>query len=446
MTSISDVSSICPISVTLDMPSFIICYASLLSVSLKNVTLENQVLRIQQFNLMADSSTILQCSPIEVSLSVVPSPFVSSWSLIERAWTESPLFWAESKYIELPDEWLSKPYSNYFYLQPPINHVECKLPSVFVTVDRVAMISILKLLPSFLFSHGMTFHYPSVVSYSPPGWEFHLSCPFLSLSILNDVVSDQDMSETFCCVDLDAIDLNMKLGSQQFDLMTSFHSLSLVSRFQHLASPLMLETLTGYDDSMSSAAWENCCHRYQQLKPGMTELVTISSSSLHLIQRPHVIPTGNSRIITDYLNSRESVDTLSLMFPLSFGNSYSVIADLGVIQVHFDDVCVSDLVHAVLTITDLILLNQNETQLEMCDECEFQHPFLVSVTTPLLSLDLSYNQKLFQNLTLPSVYFEFGFPRHYLNDDLVVGSFECGATCEGIYWTDYTTESMTHTV
>ena len=428
------------------MPSFTINYASLLSLSLKDVTLENQVLRIQQFNLMADSSSILQCSPIEVSLSAIPFQSVSPWSLIEHAWTESPQFWEESKFIELPDEWLSKPYSNYFYSHPPINHVECTLPPLYLKIDRVAMISVLKILPPFLSSEGIAFHFPSVVSYSPADWEFHISCPFLSLSIQNDVVCNQDTSETFCCLDLDQIDLNLKWGSQQFDLMTSFNSLSFVSRFQHLACPLMLETLTGYDGSVSPSLWENACQRYQQLKPGMTELVTISSSSIHLIQRPHVVPTGNARIVTDYLNSRETAPTLSSMLPLSFGSSYSVTANLGVIQIHLDDVCVSDLVHAVLTIIDLILLNQEKTDFNMCDECEFQNTFLVCATSSLLSLDLSYNQTLFQNLTAPSIDFEFGFPRHYLNGDLVVGSIECGAKCAGIYWTDYTTESITHSV
>lgn len=63
IASISVSSSILPIPVTIDMPSFTINYASLLSLSLKDVTLENQVLRIQQFNLMANSSSVLQCSP-----------------------------------------------------------------------------------------------------------------------------------------------------------------------------------------------------------------------------------------------------------------------------------------------------------------------------------------------------------------------------------------------
>lgn len=53
------------------------------------------------------------------------------------------------------------------------------------------------------------------------------------------------------------------------------------------------------------------------------------------------------------------------------------MADLGVIEIHLDDVCVSDLVHAVLTIIDLIQLNQDETHFEVCDECEFQNTFLV---------------------------------------------------------------------
>ena len=308
------------------------------------------------------------------------------------------------------------------------------------------MISMLKILPPFLSSEGIALHFPSVVCYSPADWEFHISCPFLSLAIQNDVVCNQDTNETFCCLDLDIIDLNLKWGSQQFDLLTSFNSLSFVSRFQHLASPLMLEPLTGYNGSVSSSSWENACQRYQQLKPGMTELITISSSSIHLIQRPHIVPTGNARIVTDYLNSRETTCALSSMLPLSFGSSYLVMADLGVIEIHLDDVCVSDLVHAVLTIIDLIQLNQDETHFEVCDECEFQNTFLVCATSPLLSLDLSYNQKLFQNLTAPSIDFEFGFPRHYLNDDLVVGSIECGAKCAGIYWTDYTTESITHSV
>ena len=447
IASISNSSSVLPLSVTVEMPSITLNYGSLLSLSLKDVRLKNQTLQIPQLTITADSSSILQCSPIVLSLIHTPSHSFSSWDIIEHAWTELPRFWEEAKYIELPDEWLSKPYSNYFYSHPAANCVECDLPSLQLKVDRVAMVSVLKIVSSFLCSDGISsLQFPSVVSYSPPDWEFQISCPFLSLSIQNDVVCDEDTDGEFCSIDLDTIDLNMKWGSQQLDLLTSFKSLSFVSRFQHIARPLMLETLTGYDNSVETTSWENACQRYNELKNGMTELLAISSSSIHFIQRPHVVPTGNARILTDYLHSCKTASSLSSMQTLSFGNSYTVQATLGVIQIDLDDVCVSDLVHGVLTIADFILIDREEKNLWKCDEYEFQNSFLCCVTSPFLSLDLSYNQKSFQNLTAPSISFEFGFPRHFQEGQLMTRNFECGANCAGIFWTDYTTDYITHSV
>ena len=333
-------------------------------------------------------------------------------------------------------------------------------------------------------------------------WDMQIECPSVEIIVMNDVVhqvTNQDDhgntntntntntsegdkqidEEIFCSLEIDDIITTVRGGSQHLDIKASFNTLSLTSRFQHIARPLTLETLTGYpDQTTETESWERDIAKHRALSNRFTELISIQTSTVHIRRHPRVMPTGDECLFYAAIANKGIIPVgmaLSPLRSLACGCTTTVMASLGDTFIDFDDVCVNELSHFILTLCDIgSVLNDplvntssssspssspssrssdpptkktpSTTPVEH-DDLLFEGILLIQVTSPHLSLQLDYNQKPFELLSAPDFFFECGFPRHADGNEVRPGSFECGLQSRGIIWTDLTIpHSSTHTV
>ena len=334
---------------------------------------------------------------------------------------------------------------------------------------------------------------PTPVSFVLHTWDMQIDCPSVEMVVMNDVVyqvTDQDEhdninsnsdpnegieqmdGEIFCSLAIDDINTTIRGGSQHLDIKVSFNTLSLTSRFQHIARPLTFETLTGYPDQMTETeSWERDIAKHRALSNRFTELISIQKSTIHIRRHPRVMPTGDECLFYTAIANQGIIPAgkaLSPLRSLACGCTTTVMASLGDAFIDFDDVCVNEFSHFILTLYDIesvfhdSLVDQSSssslssdlsakkapsiTAVEH-DDYLFEGILLIQVTSPHLSIQLDYNQKPFELLTAPEFFFECGFPRHIDGDGVRPGSFECGLQSRGIIWTDLTIpHSSTHTV
>ena len=261
---------------------------------------------------------------------------------------------------------------------------------------------------------------PSLNEQQPP-----LSHPFTYPTSLSQ--------DDFCLLSLSPLHFTLTAGMGLVDILTSFSSASLESRFIGLAAPLLQESLTGYNETVETDSWKAALHRYNSLPSRVTRLISIEGFSVvHVVCHPHVLPTG-----TLPWGSPSPCRSLTL------GSFVGMDITTETLAIELDDVAIADLCDFLLVLGDLF---PRESSAVMWDECEVQSSVLIQLSVQRAFIDVSFQQQELQSLVLPNVSFECGFPRHFYENTYLPGSFECGLTTAGIYWIDQTTEYTTNLV
>ena len=344
--------------------------------------------------------------------------------------------------------------------------VSISLPAVTIDLDQQSVLPFLQFLqlveknasnsttlPPF---PQFPFFIPAV--YETPFLGVSLACPGVSLHVASDLFQWKERSR-FLSLSLSSLRVDCFLGSQNFDCSLAFDSLRAALRFIHLASPLTLETLTGYPplhppngetgetgETVETESWEAAKKRFASLSSREIEVLTVDSSRFHVSTSLHVLPSLHTWLLAAGEQSHSRVQ----LCEVGLGSRIRSDCELGMIELAWDDVGIADLVWAILTFCDVLaflLPPRFEEEGEKRAGAELGgSDCLFHFTTPLLTLTLLYNQKPFQEIRIPAVLFEFGFSQHVGKNEVFPAQFVCGLQTRGAYWTDLTNDLPTSQV
>ena len=459
------------------------------------------ILEIQSIRLTAGEKDILalpHCRAVFQRNSPV-SPSVSTFS----EFLESKHRSKEAVFIDVP----SKPSSFAQFFQTSLAFPRCSLaisvtiPAVTISLEQQSVLPVLQFL-QFLQSGvdewnsvslpSLPFFIPAV--YETPLLGVSLRCPSVSLHVSADLFQWKERSR-FVSLSLSDLTFSGFFGAQNCDLSLQFASLQILLRFIHLALPLTQETLTGYDETplphdgngeigetVETESWEAAKLRYVSLPSREIELLSVDSSRFHVSTSLHVLPSSHTWLLAAGEQSHSRVQ----LCEIGLGSRIRADCDLGMIELVWDDVGLADLVWAILTFCDLLALllpsaspvspvspdsldspdspdiseksEKSEKSEEPTDSTElgklekpvgaelFCSDCLFQFTSPLLALRCVYNQKPFQEILVPAVFFEFGFSEIVETGEVFPAQFVCGVQTRGAYWTDLTNDLSTSEV
>ena len=404
---------------------------------------ENGTFEVQSIQLSAGDKPIVSVPSCKATIrrNAAFMPTVSEFSEFLRAKQGH----REAVFVDVPSN--SPSFALFFQqnLHRPLFSVSLSLPSIALSFEQQSFLPFLQCLqqlPSASFSlPTLPFYIPAI--YEVPFMEFACSCPSLSLQIQSDLFKWKERSR-FLSLSLSELSFQCFFGSQNMDLTLHFEALRAFARFIHLASPLTQETLTGYDDSVELESWEAAKLRFVSLPSREIELLSIDSSQIHFATALHVLPSLHNWLLNEGEQSHSSLQ----LCEIGLGTRIRADCQLGMIQLDWDDVIVADLVWAILSICDLfaVLLPTTPPSETPAGEELFCSDCLFQFSTPLLSLTCIYNQKTFQELLAPAVFFEFGFSQQIEDDRVFPSQFVCGVQTRGVYWNDLTNELPTNQV
>lgn len=388
-------------------------------------------------SLYVESFSILSLPSFSLSMSVHKQPSLTTsdiFSILQNINHPSSLY--ETRVIS-PPAGLS-PYHLVYqqFIHHPLITLQGDLPPINIFINKQVIHSLLTffLLPSHASVKFPSFH--SLV-YECPFFSLELSIPALTITCLNDLVTDNNPDDVFAVCTLQQVSLQLILSSQFVDCDINLSHLSLSSSFRHISPPLTQETLTGYDSSIELTTWKEICSRIDSLPERMVELLTIHPVHFHLSSSPECFPSLHfHRILAG------EVDRSGLLLrDVACSSHIRLMLDVGDADIQFDDLVVSDFVWAVITIINLYWCQVP------CDSFPEQPEFMIddsnflfTIESSLLTISMIYNQQLCQQLCAPAVYFEFGFTRYEYNHSFTKSLVECGFVSKGVYWNDLTNQ------
>lgn len=390
-------------------------------------------------SLCVESFSVISLPPFSLSMSVHKQPSLTASDLLhilQNANQSSNLH--ETKVISPPCG--LSPYHLVYqqFIQHPLITLQGDLPPVDVYINKQVIHS---LLTFFLLPSHASMKFPSFRSlvYEFPFFSLELSIPTLTVTCLNDLVTDNNPDDVFAVCSLQQGSLQLILSSQFVDFDIKLSHLSLSSSFRHLSPPLTQETLTGYDSSIELTTWETTCSRIESLPERTVELLKIHPVHFHLSSSPDCFPSLHfHRILAG------EVDRSGLLLrEVACSSRIRFMLDAGDADIQFDDLVVSDLVWAVITIINLYWCQVPSDAFPKQPEFLIDDSsFLFTIESSLLTISLIYNQQLCQQLCAPAVHFEFGFTRYEYKDSYTKSLVECGFVSKGVYWNDLTNQVL----
>lgn len=392
------------------------------------------------------------------------SPSVSTFSTFLGSKHKSK----EAVFVDVPSN--SSSFAQFFQHSKSNSNSNCSicvsisLPAVLISLDQQSVLPFLQFLqsveknasaspvsPVSPFPHFI----PAV--YETPFLGVSLTCPGVSLHVASDLFQWKERSR-FLALSLASLRADCFLGTQNFDCTLAVGSVRAALRFMHLASPLTLETLTGYPpppspigetvetvETVETESWEAAKLRFASLPAREIEVLAVDASRFHVSTSLHVLPSLHTWLLTAGEQSHSSVQVCEV----GWGTRIRADCELGMIELVWDDVGIADLVWAVLTVCDVLaclLPPRFEEEKRAGEALNHGSDCLFQFTSPLLTLTLLYNQKPFQELSVPAVFFEFGFAQHVATDEVFPAQFVCGLQTRGAYWTDLTNDLPTNQV
>ena len=399
-------------------------------------------LSVESIQFLAGCSKILSIPKWKVQVHR-QTPFEPSISDFSKIFEETVVH-REALFINAPTT--TTCFASFFQknLHRALFTLTTSLPEISVVLDQksvVALLRVVQLLPTASTLPSLHFYQPAF--YETPLLEIQMSCDSLSLQLQSDIFKQEDTSR-FLSISLTGLSFCGYFGGQNTDMTVDFDALLVLVRFIHLAMPMTLETLTGYDGDVEMDSWEAAKYRYMSLPSSEVELLSVESSHLHMSTAMHLLPSLHCWLLSQGEQCRGSTS----LCEIGLGTRLRCDCVLGRIDLFWDDVAVADLLWGVLSIFDLVMsvLPQGNESYDSNGMETSPSDMVFQISCPLLSLTCVYNQKPFQELSAPGVFFEFGMLQYVNEREVSPSKFVCGLSTHGIYWTDLTNEFVTNQV